>query len=189
MRRTAPLLLLVSLLLVSCGGSKKNGDTVQCQSYWFNEVGACLPATWKLLDRTELTQRGVPEDVLIAYQSETAVSGQFPTISVTKEPLASVVTPQAYSDATIRSVSVLPGYKLVDQKPTTIDGVALPIHVFFAQPVNGEPQRRFMQVSTVVGQSGYTITALTPLTVSAALENEILTIIGSTTFKAPETNS
>jgi len=183
-RRFSPLLLLLSLFLVSCGSSGSTGTT-QCQTYWFDQIGACLPGSWKLIDRSELAQRGVPEDVLIAFQSDTSVSGQFPTVSVTREPLSTVVTPVDYSDATIRSVSVLPGYKLIDQKKVTIDSVSLPVHVFFAQPLTGEPQRRFMQVSTVVGQSGYAITALTPLTVSGDLENEILTILGSITFKAP----
>lgn len=164
-------------------------DTIACQTYWFEQVGACLPSTWKLLDRTELTERGVPDDVIIAFQSETSVSGQYPTISVTKEPLSTVATPEAYSEATTRSVAVLPGYKLIDQKQVTIDGESLPVHVFFAQPVSGEPQRRFLQVSTVSGQNGYTVTALTPLTVSSALENEIFTIMGSITFKPPETTT
>lgn len=185
MRRTLFALILLPLLLAACGSSD-GGDAIACQTYWFERVGACLPGTWKLLDRTELTQRGVPDDVVIAFQSDTAVSGQFPTISVTAEPLSTVVTPEAYSEATIRSVSVLPGYKLIDQKQTSVDGVSLPVHVFYAQPVSGEPQRRFLQVSTVVGQNGYTMTALTPLTVSSALENEILSILGSITFKAPE---
>lgn len=186
MRRRIPLVLCLSLLLASCGSSEK---APQCQIYWFDQVGACLPASWQLLDRTELAERQVPEDVIIAFQSETSVSGQFPTVSVTREPLATVAEPTAYSEATIRSVAVLPGYKLIDQKKVTIDGVSLPVHVFFAQPVSGEPQRRFLQVSTVVGQNGYTVTALTPLTVSATLEGEILTILGSITFKAPETTA
>ncbi|MDD4287656.1 MAG: hypothetical protein PHN33_04890 [Candidatus Peribacteraceae bacterium] len=184
-RRFSPLLLLLSLFLVSCGSSS-SGEATQCQTYWFEQIGTCLPSSWKLLDAVELAQRGVPEDVIIAFQSDTSVSGQYPTISVTREPLSTVVTPADYSDATIRSVSVLPGYKLIDQKKVTIDGVSLPVHVFFAQPVSGEPQRRFLQVSTVVGQNGYAITALTPLTVSSSLESEILTILGSITFKAPE---
>lgn len=187
-RRFSPLLLLLSLFLVSCGSSGST-ETTQCQTYWFDQIGACLPGSWKLIDRTELAQRGVPEDVLIAFQSDTAVSGQFPTVSVTREPLSTVVAPADYSDATIRSVSVLPGYKLIDQKKVTIDGVSLPVHVFFAQPLTGEPQRRFLQVSTVVGQNGYAITALTPLTVSSDLESEILTILGSVTFVAPVTTT
>ena len=185
-RRFVPALLFVSLLLAACG-SKSSSSVADCQTYWFTTVGACLPQSWKLLDRTELSQRGVPEDVIIAFQSADAVSGQFPTISITREPLTTVVDSAAYSDATIRSVAVLPGYKLIDQKKTTIDSVSLPVHVFFAQPVNGEPQRRFTQVSTVVDKAGYTITALTPLTVTSALETEILTIIGSVTFKEPAT--
>ncbi len=182
-RQITPIVFLLSLLLTACGASTDGGS--DCQTYWFDQVGACLPGTWKLLDRAELLQRGVPEDVIIAFQSEASVSGQYPTVSVTREPLTTVVEPAAYSEATIRSVAVLPGYKLIDQKKVTVDGVSLPVHVFFAQPVTGEPQRRFLQVSTVVGQNGYTVTALTPLTVSSALEDEILTILGSITFKAP----
>lgn len=156
-----------------------------CTSYWFTTVGACLPQNWQLLDRAELDQRGAPEDVVVAFQATQASSGQFPTVTVTREPLSAVVTPDAYSEATIRSVSVLPGYKLIDRKTTKIDGVSLPLHVFVAQPVSGEPQRRFYQVSTVIGQNGFTITALAPLTVQSAVENEILKIMGSVTFVEP----
>lgn len=185
MRRFSSSVLVLSLFLVSCGAGTSSTAT-DCQNYWFDQIGACLPASWILLDREELSQRGVPEDVIIAFQSNEPVSGQFPTISVTREPLSTVVTPAEYSDATIRSVAVLPGYTLIDQKKVTIDGVSLPVHVFFAQPVSGEPQRRFLQVSTVVGQNGFTITALTPLTVSGTLEAQILAILGGITFKAPE---
>jgi len=178
--------VLLCGFLAGCG-SGGSDEVVQCQTYWFDVVGACLPSNWKLLDRAELTARGVPEDVAVAFQNEESVSGQFPTVSVTREPLTTVVDPQAYSDATIRSVAVLPGYKLIDQKKVDIDGVSLPVHVFFAQPLSGEPQRRFLQVSTVQGQSGYTVTALTPITVQSSLESEIFTILESITFKAPET--
>jgi hypothetical protein len=183
-QRPLVIAVLLASLLAACGGSS-GGESTTCKTYWFDAVGACLPDSWKLLDRTELTERGVPEDVLLAFQSEESVSGQFPTISITREPLTTVTDPAAYSEATIRSVAVLPGYKLIDKKKTKIDGISLPLHVFFAQPVSGEPQRRFTQVSTVVGKVGYTITALTPLTVKSSLENEILTIIGSITFVAP----
>ncbi|OIO54224.1 hypothetical protein AUJ46_03825 [Candidatus Peregrinibacteria bacterium CG1_02_54_53] len=182
-RRLSSIVVLLSLLLTACGSGSSGGSA--CQNYWFEQVGACLPDAWQLLDRAELLQRGIPEDVIIAFQNETSVSGQYPTVSITREPLATVVEPVAYSEATIRSVAVLPGYKLIDQKKVTIDGISLPVHVFFAQPVTGEPQRRFLQVSTVVGQNGYTVTALTPLTVSSDLESEIFTILGSITFKAP----
>lgn len=186
-RRYIPVLILFPFLLAACGGGASSGDAAACQNYWFTTVGACLPESWKLLDRTELDQRGVPEDVIIAFQSSESVSGQYPTISITREPLATVAEPAEYSEATIRSVAVLPGYTLIDRKQTTIDGIPLPVHVFFAQPVSGEPQRRFTQVSTVVGKDGYTVTALTPLTVKSALESEILTIIGSITFVEPVT--
>lgn len=185
MRRFIPALLLFPLLLSACGSSSSSDGTAGCQTYWFEIVGACLPDSWKLLDRTELDQRGVPEDVIIAFQNAESVSGQYPTVSITREPLSTVVGASDYSEATIRSVAVLPGYKLIDKKKISIDSVSLPVHIFFAQPISGEPQRRFMQVSTVVNKDGYTITALTPLTVKAALETEILTIIGSVTFQAP----
>lgn len=184
-----PLVLLstvVALSLSACGSTTTaSGDLAACKHYWFQMVGACLPDNWNVLEQSDLNARGVAEDTVIAFQAKDASSGQFPTVTITREPLASVVDPVAYSDATMRSVAVLPNYKLIDKKKTTLDGTALQVHVFYAQPAAGEPQRRFYQVSTTVDRSGYTITALTPVTVPSALEKEVLTIIGSITFKQP----
>lgn len=175
----------IGLLMTACGGSG-GGTVAQCKDYWFGEVGACLPEHWNVIDRSVLSSRGVPEDTIVAFQAKDPVSGQFPTITVTREPLAAVTDPVAYSDATIRSVAVLPNYAVLDQRQEKIDGTSLSLMAFSAQPVSGEPQRRFYQVSTVVGKMGYTVTAVAPLTVTSALENEILTILGSVTFVAPE---
>jgi len=190
-QRLFPALLFSGLILASCGG----GDTAAatCKEYWFTaeQIGACLPDNWNVLDRAALDGRGAPQDVVIAFQLKDAVSGQFPTVSVTREPLATVVDPVSYSDATMRSVSVLPNYKFIDKRTVSITAtggksLSLPIHIFSAQPVAGEPQRRFSQLSLVVEKSGYTVTALTPLSVESTLEAAVLKILESVTFTAPE---
>jgi hypothetical protein len=188
-----PFIVLISaVLLTSCGGGGE-GDEAACRDYWFGAVGigTCLPDRWDVLDRAALDERGTTQDVLIAFQTKEAVSGQFPTVTVTREPLASAVDAAVYSEATIRSVSVLPHYKLIDRRTVKIAGdggttVSLPIHIFSAQPVNGEPQRRFYQLSTVHGKFGYTLTALTPLSVESSLDTAVQNILSGITFEAPE---
>ncbi|MDD4628496.1 MAG: hypothetical protein PHE68_03840 [Candidatus Peribacteraceae bacterium] len=186
MKRLAHSIVLLSLVLTACGSS---GTASTCAAYWFDTVGACLPDGWVSLDRVALDERGAPEDVVVAFQMKDAVAGQFPTVTVTQEPLANPVTPASYSDATIRSVSILPGYKLVDKKSTKIDDVSLSVHIFLAQPVPGEPQRRFYQVSTTKEKTGYTVTATTPVSVPATLDADVIKILGSVTFVVPVTSS
>jgi hypothetical protein len=145
----------------------------------------CLTDGWRVVDRDTLVERGISDDVIVAFQSQTAVSGQFPTITVTKENLSQDMKPEDYSDASIRSVSALPGYKQIDNRAVTIDGADLKIHVFSAQLLADEPERRFLQLSSVSKGAGYTFTALTPLSVDKTLENQILTMMKSVSFKAP----
>ena len=183
MKKNFLSILLILPILSACGSTGTTTAVITCKNYWFETVGACLPDNWNVLDRATLDQRGVAEDTIIAFQMKDAVSGQFPTVSITKEPLATVVDSATYSDATIRSVTVLPAYKLIDKKKSTIDKVATSIHVFTAQPTLSEPMRKFYQVSTVNGSIGYTVTALTPVSVSAAVENAVLAILGSMTFQ------
>ncbi len=184
MKRTA-LSLFACLLLAACGSS--SGTTEQtCKLFWLGSVGSCLPDGWQVLAPEELADKGAPEEVIAGLQSQTAIAGQYPTVTVTRELLASPVTPENYSEASIRSVTVLPGYQQVDMREVKIDDVTLKLHVFLAQPVSGEPQRRFYQVSTVAGDSGYTVTGMTPVTIQSAVEKGVLDILQNITFKAPE---
>ena len=160
--------LALPLLLVGCGGS---GSVAECQDqYWDGAVGTCLPDGWNVVDRETLSQRGVGEEVVAAFQDEDSVSGQFPTVLVTREAVAGDVTPEAYSKASVRSVTTLPGYKLVDSRSVVIDGSQVDMHIFSAQPLSEEPERKFYQISTTHGGAGYTFTALTPISTSSALE-------------------
>ncbi|MCA9370907.1 MAG: hypothetical protein KC680_03025, partial [Candidatus Peregrinibacteria bacterium] len=118
MKRVA--LLFSAFLLVSCGSS--SSSTLSCsQEYWDGDVGTCLPEQWDVLDAETLRQRGVPEETIVGFQLSQAVAGQFPTVAVTKEKLASVVKPLQYSEANIRSVEVLEGYQQIDLKDIDID--------------------------------------------------------------------
>ncbi len=137
-----------------------------------------------------LDERGLPAEVIAAFQAEKAVSGQFPTVTVTEEKLTQDADSAAYSKASIRAVSTLPGYKLIDSRSVTIDGNAVDMHVFSAQPLPEEPERRFYQVSVVgKNRTGYTFTALTPLSIGSGLENEVTTIVKSSTLKEPAAQS
>lgn len=176
------LLIGSLILLAGCGGS--SASTIACETdYWDGNLGTCLPKGWVVLDAETLRQRGVPEETIAAFQKSTAVSGQFPTVAVTREPLADAVTPVQYSDANIRSVQILDGYKQIDSKDFTVDGEKVKIHTFTAQPVAGEPQRRFYQVSTIVKNIGYTFTGVAPVSIDATTEKEILLMLQKITFK------
>jgi len=174
---------LLCLFVAACGGSES--ASVNChKQYWDGTVGVCLPQGWGVVDSETLRQRGVPNDTIVAFQAEQAVSGQFPTVTVTQEVLAQPTMPDAYSKASVRSVGILPGYTLIDSIQTNVDGESVTLHIFSAQPVADEPARRFYQISTVVDSEGYTITASTPVAIEDAIENQALLILQSMTFIA-----
>ena len=176
-------LLSACFLLVSCGGS---GDTVACdERYWDGTVGTCLPNGWEILNAETLRQRGVPDETIAAFQSSESFSGQFPTVAVTRERLANVVDAAQYSNANMRSVEVLDGYEHIDTREFTIDGEKVSLHVFTGQPIEGEPRRRFYQVSTTVEDTGYTLTAVSPVSIAKTLEDNLMLILGEMTFKEP----
>lgn len=177
------LLLTASIFLVSCGGS---GDGVVCdQKYWDGTVGTCLPDNWEILNDETLRQRGIPEETIAAFQSSESFSGQFPTVAVTRERLANVVEPIQYSNANMRSVEVLDGYEHIDTREASIDGAKIHMHVFTGQPIEGEPRRRFYQISTTVGDIGYTVTAVSPVSIDKELEESLLLILKQVTFTEP----
>ncbi len=183
-------LLSLPILLASCSGSGGTGTQAACkQQFWDGTMGVCLPTNWKVVDRETLTSRGVPDEVTAAFQSSAVVAGQNPTVTVTKETLQSDLDPVGYSQASIRSVASLPGYKLIDTRAVKIEGKNLELHVFSAKPLPEEPERRFYQLSTTNKSIGYTLTALTPLSVSSSLETEVLTIMRSLVFTDPAENA
>lgn len=184
MKRLSAVLAAV-LFLASCGGGSSTSATACAQQFWNGTIGMCLTTGWNIVDRETLTQRGVPDEVIAAFQADKAVAGQFPTITVTRENLQTKTDSTSYSKASIRSVGTLPGYKLIDTRDMKVDGQTVQMHVFTAQPLAEEPERRFYQVSAVSGNTGYTFTALTPLSVSDALEKQIKTMLQAVTFIDP----
>ena len=186
MKRLMPLAALC-VLLAACGGSESTEATCE-YAYWDGTVGTCLPAGWHVVDRDGLDQKGVPRDVIVAFQADAPSAGQFPTVTVTKEPLARPVASEAYSAASVESVKGLPGFAEIDQRDVVIDDVPLKLHIYSAQPRPDEPKTRFYQVSAASGPAGYTYTAAIPLSPDSGLENQILLILGNATMrKAAET--
>jgi hypothetical protein len=172
------------LFLAACGGS--GSAEVACENiYWDGTVGTCLPAEWKVLDRNVLDQRGAPPEVIVAFQAEKPVSGQFPTVTVTREALQEEMTSPQYSEASVQSVTTLPGYEEGDQTKVTVDKADIVLHTFTAQPKSDEPRVRFFQVSVAAQKAGYTYTGAVPLTVSAAIENQIKLILQNATLSDP----
>lgn len=188
-KRSLPI-LFVSLLLASCGSRTAAPEAVCQNRYWDGTVGTCLPGGWSPVTSETLRSRGVTEGVVVAFQKDKAESGQFPTVTVTKEQLPEGITSTAYSAASIRSVSTYPSYKVFSTRTMKVDGSDVTLHVFSAQPLEGDPARRFYQVSAVgPPHTGYTFTALTPLSVSDALEKEILVIMNNVTFVEQSSSS
>jgi hypothetical protein len=178
-----PLIAAVALSVVlsACGGGSAE---VACENlYWDGTVGTCLPANWKVLDRGLLDQRGAPPEVIVAFQADTPVSGQFPTVTVTREALKQEMTSAEYSEASVQSVTTLPGYEEGDQATVTVDEADVALHTFTAQPRPEEPRVRFFQVSMAAQSTGYTFTGAVPLTVPAAVESAIKLVLQNATLR------
>lgn len=176
-------ILSACFLLTACGGG--SSSTACDQDYWDGSVGTCIPEGWDIIDQETLRQRGVPEETIVAFQITESVSGQFPTVAVTKERLPSPVSAENYSLASIRSVEVMEGYELVDSKDFTVDGEDVTLHIFTAQPIEGEPRRRFHQVSTAIEDIGFTATAVSPVSITNDLEKDMMLILENLFFSAP----
>ena len=178
---------IASLLLLSaCGGS--GSAEVSCpKQYWDGQVGLCKFDDWSVMNRETLRQRGVPDETIVALQADDAVSGQFPTVAVTQEVLLQPMSAEAYSQASVRAVSVYPSYELLDSTPVSIDGNSVDLHIFLAQPIADEPKRRYYQVSTVDEKSGYTVTAAAPVSIGDTLDQQIVAILQSFTLEDSET--
>jgi hypothetical protein len=174
---------LLAFILISCGSQSSASDCFK--QYWDGEVGTCIPSGWRIVDKQTMQERGVPDDALVAFQSDEPVSGQFLTVTVTKEQLREVVEPTLYSQANVRLVAALPGYELVDAATTTIDGEKVDVHIFNAKPIADESSRRFYQLSTVANGIGYSITGTSPINIEDATEKAILTIVQNLTFNDP----
>lgn len=178
------LLCAASVLFLSaCGGQSAN---VACTNqYWDGTIGTCLPAGWHVVDRSALDQRGVPPEVMIAFQADKPFSGQYATVTVTREPLTKQMTSTEYSDASVQSVSAMAGYTKVDSSTIQIDGQSVTLHTFTAQPRTDQPKTRFIQVSAVSGMTGYTYTAATPVAVDSTLDQQVQLILKNATLTDP----
>ena len=180
----AKLLLSASLvsLLVACGG----GTAVECtQRYWDGQVGTCLPEGWHVLDRANLDERGVPEEAVVAFQTDESIAGQYLTIVVTREELPQEVTSPDYSEAGAASVTALPGYARIEERRVKVDDENHILHAFTAQPSEAQPVARFYQLSMAKGRTGYTFTVATPVSIDSSAEDRILAILENATLRAP----
>lgn len=185
MRRPLALLLL-AISLTACSGKSSSNSQVACvEKYWDGQVGTCLPSGWQVVTRERMQERGLPPEVVTGFERTEAVSGQTPVVIVTREVLPSATLAKTYSDASLRSVTTLPGFTEVDTRNLAVDDSDVQLHIYTAQPQPQEPARRFYQVSTVAGGAGYTFTGLAPFSVDKSVENEIVTILSNATFVAP----
>ena len=176
------LILSACLVLSACGNSAE----VTCDpQYWDGTVGTCLPEGWDIIDQETLRQRGVPAETIVAFQKTESVSGQFPTVAITKEILPDPVSSENYSAASIRSVEVMEGYTLVDTQTISVEEEDASMHIFTAQPLVGEPRRRFYQVSVVRDDAGFTVTGVSPVSIDKDVEDAMMLIINNVVFTEP----
>lgn len=183
--RTRLSLLGFLLILTACGGD--SAVVTMCpNAYWEGEIGLCISEGWRVVDRAELDERGVSEEAMIAFQSDRPYAGQFATVVVTREVLSQPMTTVEYSAASILSVSGLPDYAEIDRREITVDGAEIAIHVFSAKPRADALAERFYQVSAVSQNTGFTVTAATPVSVDPALNTQIIDMLGSVTFIPPD---
>lgn len=184
MKRALALPLLSVLPLAACGGG--SGVAAVCdQAYWDGTVGTCLPVAWHVADKADLDAR-VPQEVFAAFQADKAFSGQYPTVTVTRETLSQETDAEAYSEASVASVQNLPGYEQIDDEQITIDGHKVRLHVFTAQPRIEDPKARFYQVSIAEGTAGFTFTGAAPLGVNDEIDGQIRLIVQNATLQEKE---
>lgn len=181
---SAPL-IVATLLLTSCGSSGTTPSASCVSTYWDGTIGTCLPAGWNALSHDEVIARGMPADVVIAFQAADALSGQFPTITVTRERLQQAMAPAAYSAASVALVARRSDYAKIDTKEVTIDSQKVILHVFSAQPLTGEPKQRFYQLASTSGETGYVFTAALPLSAPESVVSQVTLILTNVTFTAP----
>lgn len=184
MHRSTALIAVSFLFLAACGGSG-GGDVACDQTYWDGTVGTCLPEGWIVIEREALQERGIPGETIVAFQAEKPFSGQYPTVTVTRETLDDEVPSDEYSEASIESVLNLPGYEELDTQSMTIDDEDVQMHVFSAQPRPEDPKAKFYQVSFSGDKAGYTLTAAVPLAVSDETEDAIVLILENATLVEP----
>lgn len=183
MKRVCTAVALFSLILAGCfGGGESRSETACQEPYESDVLSLCLPSGWKALASSELQKRGLPAEVVAAFQGEEAISGQFPIVTVTSEALREALSTGDYSEASIASVETLPGYELVDRKRTEVSGEDSEIHIFHAQPTPSDPLRRFYQVSAVSNGIGYTFTAALPVSPPEEAQEQVLELLQSVSF-------
>lgn len=135
-----------------------------------------------MVSAEDLQTRGSPREVVIAFQSDTPISGRFPLVTVTAQSLAGEADVTEFDEQSRQAVKTLPGYSLVDEKAQTIDEQSTTLHIFTAQPIAEQPVQRFYQVSYPSGGKGYTFTGVLPLSVAKDEETRLMTLLTNITF-------
>ncbi len=190
MRFRSAILLSFLTLFTACGSSSSTAGKVVCdQQFWNSSFAACLPKGWKVLSRDTLTQLGVPEETVAAFQFDTPHAGQLDTVTVTREPLTQDLSTTDYNNSNVLAVSALPDYKLIDKIVSFIDGKETAVHVFSARPAPEQPVRRYYQLSAVHDNTGYTFTGSFPLSIQDSEASQVEFILKNISFVDPTAKS
>lgn len=175
-----------TLLLAGCGGSGSGGEVVCDQQFWNGIFAVCLPKDWRVLSQETLTQLGVPEETVAAFQYTVPHAGQLDTVTVTKEPLSEDMETPEYSQSNVLAVSALPDYKLIDKETVFVDGKESSLHIFSARPSPDQPIRRYYQVSATKERTGYTFTGSFPLSIQDSEADQVMFILKNVSFSDPK---
>lgn len=188
--KRAMIAVCMTALLISCSSKKEGESAVVCdQQFWNGTFATCLPKGWKVLSKETLQTLGVPEETIAAFQVQDPNAGQFDTVTVTREPLATDMNTTEYSNANVLAVSALPDYRLIDKTVVYIDAAESALHVFSARPSADNPIRRYYQVSAAKDRMGYTFTGSFPLSVDDQGADEVTFILKNVSLADPATKA
>jgi len=175
-------ILLSAMFLAGCSsGATSCSDTVQVK-----EFSMCLLSDWEQVPEEVLRAENVPEETLAAFQLKVDRGGQRDNIVISRERVKSGVAPLKYAETNMTIVEKAPEYMLTEKRELTIDGEDTILHIFSGRPVSDLPARRFYQVSFVKATTGYVVTGTLPYSVDEEIEQGLITMLSSVSFKGEE---
>lgn len=182
MQKKGAILGIALLALAACSGAGNACDT-RAEGTGFS---ICLPADWEQVPEENLRAEGVPEETVAAFQMTSDRGGQRDNVVITKERIKSGVTPVQYAEVNMKIVEKTPEYRELTKSEIEIDGEKTLMHAFSARAVPDLPARRYYQVSFVKDTTGYVVTGTLPLSVDEMIEEALVEMITSVSFKKAE---
>ena len=182
MQKKGTILGITLLTLAACSGAGTN-CTERAEGTGYS---ICLPADWEQVPEENLRAEGVPEETVAAFQMTSDRGGQRDNVVITKERIKSGVTPEQYADVNVKIMEKTPEYRELEKREIEVDGEKTLLHAFSARAVPDLPARRYYQVSFAKDTTGYVVTGTLPLSVDETIEEALVEMITSVSFKKAE---